>query len=376
MKITFSYPEKGGCSYYRMTMLGEHLEERGHQVKMGLIFSVDKQILSKAKEVVFDWDDIDRALLAEKAKQDNLSLRLPVNIADNTDILLVERPHHKEAIITVLKAKKNGIPVVVDLDDAMDCPPIYAPWFQTLRMGDNIWGHMTYAIQHCDGLIVSTQELAERYEHLNKHIYVWENVVDGKIWRPVPDAEKPDNLGFYGGTGHMGDIMQYASPVKQAILQNNWSMFLYGDMQFIPMFAQEGAEMDAQEWIDISSKPLDYAEVICSKFKIGIAPLINNIFNQGKSHLKPLEMMAAGVVVVASHINNYDRFIDNWKDGVLCKSEKDWLKTLNVLMRDRDKREMLVANGLKKAKLWTAEYRIEKYEAILDDVLTRCRSKI
>jgi glycosyltransferase involved in cell wall biosynthesis len=80
------------------------------------------------------------------------------------------------------------------------------------------------------------------------------------------------------------------------------------------------------------------------KWDIGIAPLINDEFNRGKSHIKWMEYAMCGIPCVASDVAPY-KVIRNGIDGILTDDDH-WYYNLRRLVRDRNLRAAIGYNAL------------------------------
>jgi glycosyltransferase involved in cell wall biosynthesis len=97
-------------------------------------------------------------------------------------------------------------------------------------------------------------------------------------------------------------------------------------------------------------------------FDIAIAPLKNIEFNKAKSDLKYLEYAMAGLPVVASDIEAYNKTIIHGQNGFLAKSEEEWFKYLSLLIEDYKLREKIGRAARAYAETRTIEKNIHLWE--------------
>lgn len=85
-----------------------------------------------------------------------------------------------------------------------------------------------------------------------------------------------------------------------------------------------------------------------SEINIGIMPLEDDQWSQGKCGFKALQYMSLGIPAIASPVGVNTEIIDHGKNGYLCNLESEWLDTLEGLLKDRDKIKALGIEARKK----------------------------
>lgn len=101
-------------------------------------------------------------------------------------------------------------------------------------------------------------------------------------------------------------------------------------------------------------------------FDIGIMPLTDDEFTQGKCGAKLLQYMAVGVPGVASPIGVNKDIIKNGYNGFLADTEDDWYQALKCLIADYNKRYSI---GIAGRKTVEEKYSIQKNAGLLYEVL-------
>ncbi len=74
------------------------------------------------------------------------------------------------------------------------------------------------------------------------------------------------------------------------------------------------------------------------KIDIGIMPLADDIWANGKCGLKALQYMALEIPSLVSPVGVNSEIIENGVNGFLCKTENDWLNCLEKLIDDHELR--------------------------------------
>jgi len=210
--------------------------------------------------------------------------------------------------------KKYKIPLIYEIDDLLiDIPD----WnYASLYYKQNE-EYVTKLITGSDAVVVSTNKLKEIYGKLNKNIHVQPNRLARFIWGDIYPSHLYKEEGekikiLWGGSqnhfanpnvtkegvkgGDFGDeLMNF---IKKTV--NTYDWYFVGAMP---------SELDSVKskvhfipWVDV----LHYPKVIKDiEPDIGIAPLIDNVFNACKSNLKQLEYVAAGCAGIFSNVEPY-----------------------------------------------------------------------
>ena len=77
------------------------------------------------------------------------------------------------------------------------------------------------------------------------------------------------------------------------------------------------------------------------QFDIGLMPLTDDVWSQGKCGLKALQYMSLGIPTVASAVGVNRSILDHGVNGYLCSSEADWKTSLMNLIRDPSMRRKM-----------------------------------
>jgi len=81
------------------------------------------------------------------------------------------------------------------------------------------------------------------------------------------------------------------------------------------------------------------------KFDIGIMPLPDDPWTNGKCGFKALQYMALGIPCIASAVGVNKEIIDHENNGILCVTKKDWIDGLSRLILNQDIRVRLGHRG-------------------------------
>jgi glycosyltransferase involved in cell wall biosynthesis len=85
-----------------------------------------------------------------------------------------------------------------------------------------------------------------------------------------------------------------------------------------------------------------------NKFDIGIMPLEDTVWEQGKCGFKALQYMSMEIPAVVSDVGVNNQIIDQGVDGFLCREENDWIQFLSRLLESEILRQKIGVNGRQK----------------------------
>lgn len=102
-------------------------------------------------------------------------------------------------------------------------------------------------------------------------------------------------------------------------------------------------------------------------FDIGINPSKEDGFAHGKTSLKTLIYMAAGLPVISSPVGGHLEAIRNGVNGFFASTREEWLERLTILIEDRSLRNKMGKNGL---SLVREKYTIDHCFKLFNETLT------
>jgi glycosyltransferase involved in cell wall biosynthesis len=103
---------------------------------------------------------------------------------------------------------------------------------------------------------------------------------------------------------------------------------------------------------------------------IGVYPLPLDDWVTGKSGLKAIQYMAFGIPPVATNVGTTPMLIRPGENGLLVKSEDDWINALETLIRDPDMRRRLGERAREDAvRNYSTRAVAADYRRVLTDVM-------
>ncbi len=242
-----------------------------------------------------------------------------------------------------LQQQRQGTRVLMEVDDnyLRFAPPLYGKfgaWTKTHaealanKTGYSVEMHRKI-VPLMDGIICSTEQLADEYSAYNDNVYVCPNSIDPTDW----DVERTESdilrIGYYGSPSHARDYPLVKKALKWAMKQPDVEVSMIG-------FTPPGWRGKIAPWAD----NLFDARKNLGAIDVGIAPLTRNLWADGKSDVKALEYAMAGVMPIVEDAPPYSP----WKDmgWEWCpKGELGWSDAIHDVIEMRDDVKMFAAQA-------------------------------
>jgi L-malate glycosyltransferase len=227
------------------------------------------------------------------------------------------------------------------------------PWLRFLRGA----GKYRYLIRQADHVITSSPSLKDLCLGINRHracTYV-SSSVDADRFVPANrySNDGPVTIGWTG-TFSSRPYLDLLRPVFQALAkQRDFRLRVIGNFDY----QLAGVDLEVIRWS--ASQEVEQLQAI----DIGVYPLPFDDWVGGKSGLKAIQYMMLALPSVATDVGTTPLIIRHGENGLLVKSEDEWLDALLRLLDDPDLRRRLGEQARKDAvarysvKAVAADYR-------------------
>lgn len=252
--------------------------------------------------------------------------------------------------------------VIYDIDDLVYLPGIKSD-VNPVISGIKGRNKPIYLMKKADHVITCTPYLDEIVRRYNQKTTDISSTINTTLYRPKTDFSINGKVTL-GWSGSVSTIkhLRVLEPVLQRLKREGlcFRLLVMGEENF----TMDGIETEALAWKE------SYEVDVIKRFDIGLYPLPNERWVYGKSGLKALQYMAAGVPVVATAIGTNFRIIENDVNGFLVSNDEEWIQCLKRLIQDEALRKRI---GLKGAEVVENRFSInanrDTYLSIIQNVV-------
>ena len=309
--------QDGANGYYRLLLPLMAMRERGHDIV---------HVVQEYKRVI----DI-----APLAGCDLVHLHRPALLYDDGDV--------------VTRLLERGIAVGFDEDDnVIDMPPgleelTGQEWLDRSRRNFEL---LLEHVCRVDLVTTPSDHLADRFEEAGAtNVHVVENYLPGAFSRVQPQGHDGIVIGWHAGREHLVDAEQVGVvPMLERVLDAHPE----ARVETINI----DLRMEHERYSCEEAMPIDRLTARLADFDVGLVPLADIPFNQGRSNVKAREYAAAGVAWLASPVGSYAE-LGRDQGGWLVEDDK-WFEAIDALIRARRER----SRQAKRAKAWAKDQTI------------------
>lgn len=348
----------GGVGYYRIFKPAQYLKD----------------------SLAFEYKDL---LKHPKMRLDGFYLS---KIGRGTGAVIIKHLDDMDQILAmVATCMHRKTPLLLDLDDNLFEVRKNQPAYKEYGPGTVKQSNLSALMCMVDGMIVSTPALKEYYSkhlkevhNIDKPIFVCPNYNDINDWKFVDNRNKDKVvIGWHGSITHDSDLKMVIPTIDK--LMDKHKDLHFEIMGGIPKnklktFFKKVKNIDRFSVVGGTKGWKGFPEALMdNKWDIGIAPLIDDKFNEGKSHIKWMEYAMKKIPTVASNVRPYSEWIEDGKTGFLV--DKDWETTLEKLILDKDLRYNIGEQAYEHVKN-NLQYKdhINEWEKVIEEI-TKAYSK-
>lgn len=235
--------------------------------------------------------------------------------------------------ILMAAQRAAGVRVLLEVDDnyliqSPQIPGRGGEWTRKISKdgGHSIEEHRRILENCCDGVIVTTETLADAYRQHTDHVYVCRNSVAPEDWQPVV---KPDDgifrIGYTASHSHWFDAEDVERALSWAAYQPNVEVMIFG------LRRQWSFPVTYVDWTDdlaVYRKSLQILDV-------GVCPLRPGWWADCKSEIKVFEHSMSGVASIVAARPPYADWVD-CPEALTARTPKEFLKQVKWLVNNQD----------------------------------------
>ncbi len=237
----------------------------------------------------------------------------------------------------------NKTAIVTDYDDAV----FHRYDRHRLRSVRSLLGHKIASVmQSSDTVLAGNKYLADYAGWAGAtRVEIVPTVVDTAAYTVLPSKlmNSTVTLGWIGTPGTWREcVAPFLKPLKQLVDGNRIKLLAIGAGDDV----QEGHNFDFRHW----SESTEISDI--HDMDIGIMPLPDTPWMQGKCGYKLIQYMACGLPVVASPVGVNSEIVQHGINGFLARTDREWTEALKALIGDPELRRRLGTEGRKKVESW------------------------
>ncbi len=245
-------------------------------------------------------------------------------------------------------ARRTGAALVFDLDDDL----LDAPRTHLDARARRIRAHaVRRMLDVADVVWLSTAGLAARLSSIRPDAVLLENRLDERIWTQPPYGPvhaEPVRILCMGNSTHDQEFAMIQPTLLR--LKNEYGGRLVIDILGMTSRHELPAGLNRiRPSIHASQSYPGFVNWLTAAqpaWHIGLAPLLDTPFNQGKSCIKALDYAAMGLLVLASDTPVYRGSVADGPAGQLVSNSPEaWYAALDWLMRNQDMRRAMMARA-------------------------------
>ena len=278
----------------------------------------------------------------------------------NADLLLIQRnmlPKPEIAYELVKYSKRNGKRIVYEIDDDL---------FQLskTRRGEGIYPKssleaMEVMAVEAHKVIVSSMQLKEKIDKVNRNVICIPNTLDENIWleknekffiKPEISIKAKDQFRilYMGTRTHAKDllIVQEAYKLIKKEYGNKVTLQIIGG---VPVGEKIfGEVININDSSPMTDNYLGFVKSFRLKnnWHLGLIPLVKSPFNRMKSYIKFLDYSALGIPSICTDIEPYREVVRTNENAILVDNDKEsWYIAIKKMIDDETFRNTIADNA-------------------------------
>jgi glycosyltransferase involved in cell wall biosynthesis len=229
--------------------------------------------------------------------------------------------------------KLLGKKIIYDFDDAIWLPNVSDENKKFLFLKAP---NKTSSICKMANVVITGNEYLSNYaKQFNSNVFIIPSTIDLNYYQTNHSKAKKEAITIgWSGSSTTVQHFKILIPVFEKLklkYADKINFVVYGD----PNYKNEILDIQGIKWTHESE-----VETI-NNFDIGVMPLPDNQWTQGKCAMKGLQYMALKVPTIMSPVGVNKKVIQHGVNGYLAENEKDWIECLELLINDAQLREKM-----------------------------------
>jgi glycosyltransferase involved in cell wall biosynthesis len=262
-------------------------------------------------------------------------------------------------------ALPRSIPFVVDYDDAIfhQYDQHKSPIVRAV-----LGGKLKPLLRRADLAICGNAYLRDYAAQYCRRTEIVPTVVDTNVYgtAPAPGADRPITVGWIGSPSTWTFVKPLVPLLMEAAQRRNLAIRIVG----------AGPQADVPPLFEFLPWSETDEVTLIQGMDIGIMPLPDEPWAQGKCGYKLIQYMACGLPVIASPVGINSDIVDHGENGFLASTPQEWAAAIAVLVGDSGLRRAMGAAGrLKIERAYSLAVHGPRLAGMLHEVMEEGRQR-
>ena len=343
-------PGRSPSQRYRFEQYLPYLEQQGYHFTFSYLLSPKDDVLFYSKGRFF-------------TKLFILFKTILIRIKDvlrykNFDIIFIQREASFFGTSFFEKrAFKSGARVIFDFDDSIwlaDTSPGNLKW-EWVKKPCKFFDNIRYA----HAVIAGNNYLADKALSANPNTVIIPSTIDTNYHQALYDLRNKESL-VIGWSGSISTVKHFETLLPVLIkLKSKYGQKIKFKIIGQTNYVNSQLEVESVAW----SEKTEVKEL--NTIDIGLMPIPDDEWANGKCGLKGLSYMACGIATIMSEVGVNKKIIQHGTNGFLAENDYEWFNLLRELIENKELRQEMGLNGRKTVvEKYSVEANKNKYLAI------------
>lgn len=241
-------------------------------------------------------------------------------------------------IVEFVLAKVYKKKIIYDFDDAVWLPNYAAnnAKFAFIKS----YGHVKKLCKYAYKLSVGNDYLADFGRQYNKNVVVNPTTIDTENYHN--QIKNQDSKEFVIGWTGTHSTLRYLTEMVPLFKR------LEQEFEFkLVIISDKDPEFDLDSLVFVKwQKETEIEDLL--RFNIGLMPLVDDKWANGKCGFKALQYMSLGIPAIVSPVGVNTKIVDHEVNGYVCDTIEEWENTLRLVLSDKKKVKEVAKNSRRK----------------------------